>query len=349
MTRSPPNRSAPPPHAWAWVPALVPLAAWLGLGPELLVSGGLAPLGAAALIAGFVALPVALADWQAPATAPPWERAAAQVTLTMLVAATLAAASPALSPWIVLAVAAVVWWAAARGPGEIRHLAPLTCAVMVVGVAAALFSSPGAPLTAAVPHWSGASDWVAAAVVIGLLLPAPLLGLWTTPGKRRPGAGRLPWAAAGIGMFLVLAAVGVHAAIFETTGQMTGPVSAGLSLAVGALMGFALPGQLPSGSSRGPALAGLAGTAWFVGPGAGALPIWWSVLLPGIVGAMAAGRVARGARDLPLAGVAVLGLGAAAWGWPGLPPSSIGAACVAFTVVALVWMTGHRAISLEAR
>jgi hypothetical protein len=350
---------------WAWPGAVtvgLALAYAATLQVDRLSVGGLAPIAVTVVVAVFLGLPLATTEWRVGASgrfsgpAARGARALAELWSLFLVGAIAA-------PWVQDAggrgqiVAAGLWVGSALAVRLTGGLVvPVIAAAVCVGALAAAVPTVGEapPWTLLEPHWSTWRDWLPAAIGGGFLLSAAGWGQWSGVAGPAPGRGQLPWAVAGVALLAAVAVVVRHAVWFEQNAGGEVFDLASRLVAVGAVVA-AGSAVLCREGVRGAAvlhgIGGLLATLWFAGPAYEALPLWWGTLLPlgPALFAVALAVHADGSRRAVAAVAAVVLLGAAVAGWPGLPQQAAAAAAAAGTVVIAVWVAGTRAVLGRAK
>ncbi len=335
---------------FALAPALG-VAAWAST--DVLATGGLSVLVGALLIALFIGVPLASAEWAAgPETVDgTWERgshALAELAGVLVVAALAAPVVAHLGArGAVIAVASWALGAAVCRMGKLgmlRALVVLAWAALLVAGSAAWLQS--APWTLLDPQWASWREWSTHAVAGGILLSGAGLGYWGSAPKPVPGRRRLVSAVTGLALLGAVAAAIATASAFEI------PAFADAApFGMVTLVGIAAAGcGLLTRSADSPRpvvlpLVGLLATLWFAFPAAGARPLFWASMLPlapAFTGAALAARTEGGQRAIGLV-AASLFTAAAVAGWPGLPESPLVAAAAAVVPVVAVWYTGTRA------
>lgn len=335
------------------LPALTGVASVLAcsVSADLLLAGGLAPLAAAAVVAVFVGVPVARAEWRGPvdegAGARVVRRSLAELAglgLLATAAATLPLPSEPAVPgasWAAVAVALGAWPAGAV-LGRRPRLAAAVVATVVIGAAAwaaaALRTSP--PWTLLEPHLEAARRFAPRAVVLGALAAGAGLGPFATR-TRPPGQWRAPWVAAGLTLAVATLVSVAQGATWEASLGTASPV-VHPALAAVALVA----GTMASGGGRGRLVGGLLATAWLLGPGAAARPFVLDALVPlCAAGSLAlAARATAGAERLWTGLGAVVLAGAALAGGPPAPEALGQAVAVGLLLVGAFWVVATRAV-----
>jgi len=307
-------------------------------------SGGLAPLAVAAVVAAFLGVPVATNEWRlGPETRPAFTWPLGETLLLAAVGAVVGAAlagtglaglAAMLIGWPIMAFATrrFGFW-----PGFVAVGVAMLAMVVSVGISLPGFDG----WTLLEPHWETWRDWLPWSLVAGLLLPCAGLGRWAEAPPALPGHRRVPWAVAGLGL-LVATAISLAAAVVAE-GQEA--ISYGVvPILLLALCATALAGP-PDGFRRRLGIP-LVASLWFAGPGFGGLELFWQFLLPlGMsmtIGALAMRLEGQASWTAWVAAAAALG--AALFGWPGVPIGTLDAAAAAATLVGLVWIVGTRAV-----
>lgn len=331
-----------------------------GIHDGWLARGGLAPLGAVAVVAVLVAAPSTTAERSAAevldesSTTGRAVRALGELLGLVLVAAL---AAPLLAPlgltglgtallgWLVL-----FFLAQRFGNLSTVVFAALTFVLAVVGALLALTLAP--PWTLLLPGWSDASRWAPGAIVTGLMLAPAGLGQWSHGPEVPPGGGRLVWTTVGMALLLAVASALRSGARYEAAlgaGVIDPVATATLITALFAATCsiLARKGTQRAVWSRG--AIGLLATLWFVGPGDPALePVLDAVLPVGLaLVLLASARHATGPSRLAAATGAVLALVAAIMGPATLPDSVGGAVALALTLVAMFWYVAARSVEFR--
>lgn len=331
---------------------VVALGATLVLTPA--TRGGLAPLAASAVMALLLAAPLAGARnrSQADQTGPAWvvgvDHALRDALPILLVAALLATLTAPLG--LAGGVAAVaVWPLALVTPVRGRALALLgLLALALLAAGAALAAPTGAPWGLLEPGWGAWRLWIGPALTLGVLLGGPTTGPWAWPERRLPGSGRAPWLAVGLGLAAALLALLRAGSLREAA--LGTPAADPLVVAAAALALVAagrVACETPSGRLRAlHAGTGTVATLYLVGPGAGALPFFWTLLLPlALIGqlGLVAVRAPSAGRWPAMAGAVALAA-AVLVGGPEVPRGALDACAAAGIGVALFWLVGTRAV-----
>jgi hypothetical protein len=336
----------PPP---AVNPAHVPmLAAALAaasvttIGAADLAHGGLLPLAVSAVVAAFVAVPLAGLEPGLSLRSDPLSvglRTFGRGWAFLLVGAALAPVMGLPAGRVVVVASLVgVWALRARASAVVNVLIAATVVTLAASVALAVAAAPGGPsvsplLTLLEPRTDTWRAWLPLAIGRGLLAAGVGFGVW----QRAPGGGRGPWLAAGICTLIALLRALRAAACWEA-----GVDDDGWLLVTNATLGLSAATALVA-TAEGAAVATTAAAAsalWFGGPAHAAAPLLWAALgpLPATLVGVEVAR-ARARRGLPLLAAAA-GLGALVVAWPGAPPDVLPSVALALGVVVLVWVSG---------
>lgn len=343
--------------------------------PGLIDAAGVAPFALAAVVALLIGAPLASlrAGTSDPASAP--VARATDHTLRAAMGAALAwpLAQPAgtgdlgqlgLAAVAVVGAGVVLAWVpamsmasgdgAGMSTGTRRTLAAWTIGLVTAWGALRVLEgfdagAPADPWTALLPAWRPTTAWWPQAVLLGLALPALGSRTWTGMGRRGARAARLPFLTAGVGVWLMLAIVGVLAMAYPGAfADAGGPVWSHLVLsACGAAW---LLARSPADARNHRLAEIIAWGVWFLVAGTTAVTWMWWTLLPFVLGI----SLAPGARQGPDVSRALHGVGAAGFvvcgivAFPGMPEGMWPAAACALTVVGLVWRTGWSDITQEA-
>jgi len=308
-------------------------------------AGGLAPLAVAATIAAFVGLPLARAEWRLGPDPQARTRPLGE-TLVLIAVAAVIGEQLAHTGVVALLVLVVGWPLVYVAVSRFGHwaaaIAAAAATLWTLGVAGFCWVR-FAGITLLEPHWETWQQWLPWSITAGLLLATAGLGRWAEAPDAIPGYRKVPWASAGLGLLVTLAACVVVSTVVEgspstrTLAIVAGPMAVALCAA-------ALEGS-PGGGRRRLGI-GLAASLWFAGPGMGGLAVFWRVLLPlGLaanIGALA--LRARGQVRVTAWVGSVLAVVAAWLGWPGIPLATLDAAAAAMTLVGLVWIVGTRGV-----
>ncbi len=310
--------------------------------------GGLAPLAVATIVAAFLGVPVAMSEWRLGPlpTARPFTWSLGETLLLLAVGATVGASFsgsglPGLAamlfgwPLLGLAVFRFGYWL-----GGVLVLLATVATLALVGLSVPTFDG----WTLLEPHWETWRQWLPWSVIAGLLLATAGLGRWAEAPPALPGHRRVPWATTGVGL-LTATAIAFGAA-FTAEGHSPSSFDVALltvlyqvALSVTALAG-------PAEGARRRVGTALVASLWFAGPGAAGLALFWQFLLP--VGlSITIGSLAmrlRGQSSWTAWAASAAALGAALYGWPGVPAGTIDAAAAAATLVGIVWIVGTRTV-----
>ncbi len=297
-------------------------------------AGGLAGLAIAALVAGFIGIPLATLEGNTPV--PERVRAIGPLVLAVFAAAIAGSELARGGTATVLTATAVALGIA----GGWRRRTSWTLGFVGLALLAGgidLLVDLRAPWTLLEPRWADWKSFAPRSVAIGLALGGAGFGLWR-PDARVPGVQRAPWLTGGVALgALLLGAVGAGVAFEASTsrGVWTG-------LLAGAPALWAVSGDKP----KIPWVFGLATLLfWWGGP-----PLvewWWSSLFP--LGTLVSGFVlaanTRGAARAVGGLAAVLGGASLVVGWNGIPA----AAAAAGAVVVVIFVAATSALTREKR
>ncbi|MCB9686938.1 MAG: hypothetical protein H6735_18005 [Alphaproteobacteria bacterium] len=318
---------------------------------DLLHVAGLAPLALAAVVAAFVGIPAAGAEWRGPSEEPVGvgivRRSLAELAgLGLLASATASLAqpppdAPPASSWGAVALALGVWPAGAvLGRRPWLAIGILAAMVAGAGIWAATSVSLTPPWTLLEPHPEVWRRFAPRAVVLGALAAGAGLGPLATR-TRPPGQWRAPWATAGLTIAVATIVALAQGAVWESS------LGAGSLALPAALVSLVLvAGAMALGAGRGRLIAGLMATLWLLGPGEGAAGFVLDTLVP--MGAAASLALAawgsRGAdRWWTALGAGVLTAAVAAGGTP--PPRAVGeGVAIGLLLVGAFWVVATRAV-----
>lgn len=318
---------------------------------ELLRTAGLAPIALAAVVAAFVGVPAAGAEWRGPPTegagAGIVRRSLAELAGLGLLAAAAATMmqpppdAPSSTSWLSLAVVLGAWPAGAvLGRRRWLALGVLSAVLVGAGLWAGASVSEAPPWTLLEPHPEGWRRFAARSVAVGTLAAGAGLGPLATR-IRPPGQWRVPWATAGLAVVVGGLVAVAQGAVWEAS-LGSGPL--GLPAALASLLLVA--GAMALGGGRGRLVAGLLATLWLLGPGAGSRDFVLSSLVPGCAASsLALGAWAASGSDRTWMALGAGTLAAAVALGGSSPPRAVGeAVAVGLLLVAAFWVVATRAV-----
>lgn len=346
---------APQPGIWSWCGIAIGGAACLHALPDLLHHGGMAALTVSGFVALGVATPTALVLWQDEGIDLPAKRSVfAHTTILTTTAVTLATAALSVGHPAAQLLAVMCWLALPIVARTRIH--PAAAAVLVFAAALAVVAPFGssipvattAPWSLLTPRWGGWSDWWAPALRTGLLmgLVAPT---WWHGTRRRPGSGRHPWRVPGVLLLFAAWTSLVLGFRYETLPAVIADGTPWAAAPLALLMLVALPKLNDTTLDvRVDMAAGALLTLAFSGPGAAAIPWWWSTVLPLAIAWTLGQHMVDRRQPLLAPAVALLMLAAVA-GFSGTPAEFAPAVLAAMVVVAWLWLATLRGTLVEAR